>query len=525
MRKRLFTLLATLFIGSGNFISAQTTFQKTFGGAGGDYGYSVQQTSDGGFIITGKAVDFLGSSTYYVYLIKLDANGDTLWTKKIGATANDWGKSVQQTTDGGFIIAGGSASGIYLMKTDINGDTLWTKLYGSSAYSVANSIQQTTDGGYIVAGYVYSLVSSSYDIYLIKTDTNGDTLWTKSFGGVNDDEGNCVQQTTDGGYIIAGMTESFGAGDMDVYLIKTDVSGDTLWTKTLGGTSDDLSNSIEQTMDGGYVLSGTTVSFGAGFTDVYLIKTDVNGNFVWAKTYGGTNADRGYSAHQTTDGGFIISGTTFSFGSGNYDFYLIKTNLIGDTLWTKAFGAAGIGSDQSFSVQETSDGGYIICGYTTSFGAGSYDVYIIKTDSFGNSGCYQSNPPTIVTSPLTQEANQLSQIFSPPTILTTPALIFGGSTNVNTLCVTIGVNELIIDNPFYISPNPSTGNFNISFQRTTQKCSIEIVNPLGLIVFSENVLNTSMSEINLRNISNGLYYLNVFDGEKYYCKKIVVVQN
>jgi hypothetical protein len=172
-------------------------------------------------------------------------------------------------------------------------------------------------------------------------------------------------------------------GYEDVYIIKTDASGDTLWTRTYGGTSDDAAYSVQQTSDGGYIVAGTTSSFGAGGEDVYLIKTDVAGDTLWAKTYGGIHNDDGYSIQQTSDGGFIVAGQTNSFGSGGYDVYLIKTNAYGDTLWTRTCGGAD--DDCGQSVQQTSDGGYVIAGETYSE-AGGYDVYLIKTDDSGYVG-------------------------------------------------------------------------------------------------------------------------------------------
>jgi hypothetical protein len=215
-----------------------------------------------------------------------------------------------------------------------------------------------------------------YDVYLIKVDVNGNMQWSKTFGGSGGDEGFSVQQTRDGGYIIVGRTESYGAGGSDVYLIKVDVNGNMQWSKTFGGRGDDWGRSVQQTRDGGYIIVGWTTSYGAGGRDVYLIKVDVNGNMQWSKTFGGSGDDWGFSVQQTRDGGYIIVGVTTSYGAGWYDVYLIKVDVNGNMQWSKTFG--GSGDDEGFSVQQTSDGGYIIVGYTKSFGAGGADVYLIK---------------------------------------------------------------------------------------------------------------------------------------------------
>ena len=382
MKKILITLILiipTLGFGQG--------FQNTFGGDSLDMGYSVQQTNDGGYVLTGSTNSY-GNGDSDVYLIKTDGNGDSLWTRTFGGENQDYCNSVQQTTDGGYIITGRTESygagnkDVYLIKTDGNGDSLWTKTFGGTSFDNGISVQQTNDGGYIILGGTESYGAGNRDIYLIKTDGNGDSLWTKTFGGASQDFGNSVKQTNDGGYIVTGVTESYGAGNKDAYLIKTDASGDSLWTKTFGGSKFDLGNFVEQTDDGGYIVTGRTASFGAGSLDIYLIKTDGNGDSLWAKTFGGSSFDLGFSLQQTTDGGYIIIGGTDSYGSGDRDVYLIKTDVNGDLIWAKTFGGSGF--DLGTSIQQTTDGGYIILGGTDSFGNGDRDLLLIKADGNGN---------------------------------------------------------------------------------------------------------------------------------------------
>jgi hypothetical protein len=202
-----------------------------------------------------------------------------------------------------------------------------------------------------------------------------DTSWTRTYGGTSADYGRSVQQTTDGGYIIAGGTWSYSAGKADVYLIKTNASGDTMWTRTYGGTDGDWSNSVQQTSDGGYIVVGQTESYDED-GDVYLIKTNASGDTLWTRAYGGTDLDEVYSVQQTTDGGYIVAGETGFYGEEDGDVYLIKTNSLGDKTWTKTYG--GTDDDWGNSVQQTTDGGYIVAGVTTSSGSGGSDVYLIK---------------------------------------------------------------------------------------------------------------------------------------------------
>ena len=328
-------------------------------------GYSVQQLPDEGFIIGGS-----GAS-----LIRIDANGDTLWVKGYGGVAIfpfAGGCSVQYLSDEGFIV--GTSYGVswpedydvYLIRTDENGDTLWTRTYGGPKRDMGYSVQQTKDGGFIIVGYTASFGAGGYDVYLIRTDENGDTLWTRTYGGEDDDIGYSVQQTKDGGFIIVGKTASFGAGGYDVYLIKTDGNGDTLWTKTYGGEGDDIGYSVQQTKDGGFIIAGATSSFAGGY-EIYLIKTNENGDTLWTRRYSvGYDDEYGYSLDQTFDGGYIIAGERWIFWGSLYADYhsmcIIRTDENGDTIWSMCPLPRDVVWEQAFAVQQTFDGGYIIAG-------------------------------------------------------------------------------------------------------------------------------------------------------------------
>ncbi len=525
MKKRIHLFCFIFFIFNVTAIG-QITFQKTFGGQYADYGYFVEQTIDGGYIVSGVTNSF-GAGGNEVYLIKTDANGDSLWTKTFGGMGFDFSYCVRQTTDGGYILTGTTQSfgagleDVYLIKTDGNGDTLWTKTFGGANNSDYGwSVQQTMDGGYIITGYTFSFGAGQDDVYLIKTDTNGNLVWSKTFGSADYELGFSVQQTIDGGYIITGDVVS-PAGNFDVYLIKTDSIGDTLWTKSFGGIHSDVGYSVKQTVDGGYIIAGNSIISAGIDSDIFLIKTDVNGDTLWTKSFGGTCYDQAYSVQETTDGGYIVLGLTCSFGGIYHDVYLIKTDSNGDTLWTKIIGSAS-SEDYGSSIQQTSDGGYIIAGYSNSFGTGGTNVYLIKTDSDGNSGCNEGSTSTIVTAFVSQVAIPLTIVTSPTSIVTTPATIVSSGGIFSTLCTTVGIKEIALDNSFRISPNPVAGNFIISFEEVIMKGSVEILNSLGTKVFIENISTEYKKEINLKNISQGIYFVKVFDGEKYYCKKLIV---
>jgi hypothetical protein len=374
------SVLLSLDSGVASAYEPAIQWEKTFGGSDSAWGRSVQQTSDGGYIIAGETS--FGAGLSNVYLIKTDSGGKQEWQKTIGGSYSEYGLSVKQTGDGGYIIAGWTTSfgagdaDVYLIKTDSAGNLLWQRTFGGNSEDIGYSVQQTFDGGYIIAGKTYSFGAGFTDVYLIKTDSAGNLMWQKTFGGSDEDIGISVLQTTDGGYIIVGYTESFAEGYYgDVYLIKTDPNGDLLWQKTFGGNGLDGGDSIQRTIDGGYIIVGTTASVGAWDYDVYLIKTDLEGNLQWQKTFGGGENEFGESVQQTSDGGYIIAGSTVDVNKERSDVYLVKTDSAGNLQWQKTFG--GSDDDYGYSVQQTTDGGYIVAGTTYSFGTGG-DVYLIK---------------------------------------------------------------------------------------------------------------------------------------------------
>lgn len=364
------------------------TFMKTIGSPADDVGYSVQPIADGGYILCGWTYKSAESNSD-VYLVRFNSFGDTLWTKTFGGVYNDRGLSIGLTSDNGYIITGdyehlgSETKDIYLIRTDSNGDTLWTKTFGGTFNDIGRSVQQTSDGGFIIAGESFILGPQLTNAYMIKTDADGNEQWSNNFGrfsGFND-YSYSVQQTLDGGYVLAGYSQAT-TGFYDVYLVKTDANGDSAWTKTYGGVSFDFGLSVQETSDNGFIIAGSSLSFGPFPENVYLIKTDAAGDILWSKTIGGSNSEIGYSVKQTTDGGYIVTGVTTDLSSGDNDVYLVKTDANGDSVWTKTFG--GNGNEQGYEVNQTADNGFIITGQANSFGTGGSDVFLIKTDSDGN---------------------------------------------------------------------------------------------------------------------------------------------
>ena len=390
-------------------------FSKTFGGSGTDGGRSVQQTSDGGYIITGNTRSF-GEGNQDVWLIKTDSQGQEEWNQTVGGGSNkETGYSIQQTQDGGYIITGNTDSNgdniteVWLIKTDSQGNEKWNHTFGGNGAlnDIGHSVQQTTDGGYIITGITWEVYGNGGDLWLIKTDSQGNEEWSSIFGGEYGDRGYSGQPTTDGGYILTGKSyfnyQSDGRwNNGDVRLIKTDSQGNEEWNQTFSGSKEgtyidgygttryfeEYGSSVQQTSDDGYIITGMRNRFDDNDDneDVLLIKTDNQGNEQWNQIFGGNQIDFGTSVQQTIDGGFIITGYTESFGNGFSDVWLIKTDSQGREEWNKTFG--GSNYDVGRSVQQATDGGYIIAGQTGSFGNGGTDVWLIKTDSEGNTVSY-----------------------------------------------------------------------------------------------------------------------------------------
>ena len=310
----------------------------------------------------------------------------TEWTQEIGGPSSEAAYSVIQTSSGDFVVVGitysyGSGNGdIYMVKTDSSGDTIWWRAFGGAEIDEGYSVQETSDGGFIIAGSSKSFGAGNYDVYLVKTNSSGNVEWSKVYGGSSTEHGNSVLQTSDGGYIVAGRTASFGAGGSDVYLVKTDASGTVMWAKAIGGTGDEDAQSIQQTDDGGYIIAGRTTSSGAGSSDVYLIKTDSSGNTLWTRTFGSSSYDHANSVDQTSDGGYIITGR-YESASSVIKLYLIKTDSFGDALWSKTIESNDYAIGES--VCETTDGGFIITGVTMS-STSNIDALLIKTDVNGD---------------------------------------------------------------------------------------------------------------------------------------------
>jgi hypothetical protein len=330
-----------------------------------------------------------------------EPSGTTVtFAKAWGGTSSDYGNSLIQTSDGGYAVTGltysyGSGErDMFLAKYDSTGTLSWSKTWGGTGYDGGNSLIQTSDGGYAVTGQTVSYAVGGTDMFLAKYDSTGNLSWSKTWGGTGTDIGYSLVQTSDGGYAVTGETGFGDSSNGNIFIAKYDSTGNLSWNKTWGPTASlDTGRSIVQTSDGGYAVTGSTNG------SILIAKYDASGNLSWNKTWGGTGTDQGNSLVQTSDGGYAVTGYTQSYGAGNYDMFIVKYDASGNLSWNKTWG--GTSTEYSQSLVQTSDGGYAVAGYTLSYGAGGYDMLLVKYDASGNiGGCSSSmcQSPTATTS-------------------------------------------------------------------------------------------------------------------------------
>jgi hypothetical protein len=391
MKINFYYFLILFFI--ANLSICQNTFLKTYGMPGEklDKGYAVLEADDGGYVAVGETGYY---STYdyptvyhgNIFLIKTNIYGDTLWTKTYGNDENDRAFSIDKTDDGGYIIAGfdgfstrGDNSALWLIKTNSFGDSIWTKKYDLNE---GKSICKTADGGYVITGRTFQDSIYNTDVYLLKIDSSGDIQWLKSYNKASEDEGLSVQQTNDNGFIISAMVNYETSGD--IWLVKTDSVGDTIWTKMYTSEYLTIGYSVCQTTDGGYFVAGTNTELkGELESNIYLLKTDSAGDTIWTKTISKSYSDIAFSGIQTIDGGYIVVGKTITNGTSNSNIYIVKLDYVGNVLWANEIGNQNDCDFSGRDIAETKDVGFIITGLKAFENFHYVDLCLLKVNSEG----------------------------------------------------------------------------------------------------------------------------------------------
>ena len=512
-------------------------FQVAIGGISDDYAWSIKQTGDGGYAVAGYTNSF-GAGSNDFYFVKLDYNGTIQWSRTFGGTGNDIALSMKLTTDGGYVISGetetygaGGNDAIFV-KIDYNGTLQWKRTIGGLYEDYGECIILTNDGGYAVGGYTASFGVGDFDMYIVKLDSGGALQWMKTIGGPGYDYALSIIQTPDGGYALFGSTSSFGAGYNDFYIAKLDSSGLLQWTKTVGGTGGDYGAFIIQTSGGGYAVAGTTISFGAGNYDMYAVKLDGTGSLQWSRIIGGINFEYVYSIIQTNDGGYALTGSSASFGAGGYDAYIVKLDSSGMIQWNRTFG--GPFDDEANSIIQTLDGGFAVSGRTQSFGAGYYDMYIVKLDSSGNT-CGNTSSPSPVSGTGGTLGSPTSTATSPTPTVTSPSLLTGTSGTLTTICL-LGIqpvsNEIPNSYKLYQNyPNPFNPVTKILFAISVRDAymrpvQIKVYDILGcevaILVNEQLSPGTYEVEWNAANYPSGIYFYKLTSPDYSETKKMVL---
>lgn len=514
--KKIILLFFTL--ASIEIIKAQPTiqWQKALGGTVGDLAQTIQQTFDGGYIVVGTTASNngdvsgnKGNDDYWA--VKTNSTGTIQWQKCLGGTSFEASFSVYQTADSGYVIAGYAASNngdvtgnkgnddYWIVKLSATGNIQWQKTVGGTSFDNAFSIQQTVDGGYIIAGDTQSNDGDvtgnkgSYDAWIVKLNSTGNIQWAKCLGGTSDDTAAGIQQTTDGGYIVIGSTLSNNGdvsgnnGNWDYWVVKLDNLGLIQWQKCLGGTGEDIGYSIQQTADSGYVVAGFTKSNNGdvsgnnavGIPDYWVVKLNVTGSIQWQKCLGGTGDDKAYSIRQTADSGYAVAGYTRSNDgdvTGNHavglqDYWIVKLNNSGIIQWQKCLG--GTNDDWARSTKQTTDGGYIVAGWSKSNNGdvtgnnGNNDYWLVKLGPF--------------------------------------------ITNIE--------EHKSLEWQFY--PNPSTGIFSVVSNLSFQNAVLKIVNPLGELI-NESIINNEKTQVDLSECASGFYFVIIISKNQKWMKKIII---
>lgn len=408
----------------------QSTLITILGGTGYDYVYSINPTSDDGSILAGSTISE-GAGSYDVIVAKLATDGSVDWQKIYGGTGYEYAKSVQETNDGGYMVAGyttsiGTGGDVWLLKLNSDGSVNWQKTYGGTGLDTVRSMMELSGGGYIVAGETDSFGSGSFDAWVLKLNSNGTVAWQKAVGNTGNEYAHSVRETADGGYIVAGETNSSGAGGSDFFILKFTSAGILSWQKTYGGTAFDSAYSIQETADGGYIVAGYTFSFGAGGNDFLILKLTSTGAISWQKTFGGIGNEETQSVVETIDGGFVIAGSTNGSmaGAGGEEMLALKLSSAGAMLWQKTYGASG--DDHGTAMAERLSGDLLLAGHTSAFGAGLTDIMALSLDSSGECAACLTGTPSLALS--NTSVSEATSAFKVTTSSSSATDVVGGIT-------------------------------------------------------------------------------------------------
>jgi len=509
--------------------NAQVMFEKEYGTSKNEYGRDAAISTSSGYAITG----FINQTATNrdICLLKVDTCGRLKVSRTYGGSKDDLAYRMVSLTNGTFAVAGETQSwghglnDAYLLKIAGNSFSNVTgRAIGDTLIDVGQDLYKSS-AGYIITGYT-KRSNGKYDVLLAKFDNNLVAKWNYKIGGTNDDQAFAIEQITGGDYIIAGGTLSYGAGNLDVYLIRTNTNGIVQWTKTYGTPNVDVAYNVKQTLDGGFLMVGKTKnSSGNSGDDILLVKTSSTGILQWVKSYGGMQDETGEDVIQLSDSSYVVVGFTKSFGKGNYDVYLFKVNKNGAAIWARTFG--GTIEDEGFSIRQTPDNGFLLCGHTKSFGPGNFDVYLMKTNSLGYTGCNDSSGINTYSPHDTTMSGYIQDTL----------LYVKDSARVDTFLAIDSIHcsnctpPRLLLNPeeqdMQVFPNPADNFVTITGdEESSYTLEIEIYNSLGILVYHKTGIDpTSLHRgfiVNTQDWRPGLYFVRAVSGKQLMNQKLLI---
>lgn len=493
---------------------SQNAFQKLYY-TGGGFGYSLKLTSDHGFVMAGVAGTVGGQTK--ISVVKTDSLGNIQWGNSYDGNDTDIAEFIGQTSDGGYFVVGSTKSGtslghdFFLMRIDSLGNLMWAKTYGGSANDQAYFGEHIQNNGFIIGGYTESYGAGLQDVYIIRTDEMGDTLWTRTYGTIHYENSLSMAKTPDSAFVISGSHKS---GNLrDLLLVKINLNGDIIWSKLIKTGYNESGDEIHLTSDTGFIVTGS-VSGG----HIRLMKVDSIGSPQWAKYYGSEDKWAN-SVKQTYDLGYIMTGVAVDSVVGFTEALLIKTDNIGNVLWSQKYGKQGY--DHGIDVIQTPDSGYAFTGIFTPYPSNFNNMGLIKTDSLGISGCFEysfginSFSPTLTDSNIVLPVSTGAIVAYLPLNMTSP-------NSVTTYCASVGFESVISEPILTVSPIPANNYLTINLFNTIPNGYLEIVNPIGNILLRENISDKSRIEINVHNVTQGIYVLRLFDGVRFLYRRILI---
>jgi len=470
---------------------------------------------------------------FFIFVVLLTAaSAQVTFERHYGGESAEWGFCVKQTSDSGYIVAGTTLSfgaGFYdawLVRTDVRGDTSWTRAYGGTSGDYFYGVENAAGGDFLAVGYTGSFGAGLGDVWLVRTDSSGDSLWTRTYGGGFHDYVSSLHPAGGCDYVMAGVTESFGAGEYDGWLLKVNSSGETLWTRTYGGSGTDRTYSVDVTSDGGFIMSGFYDLNGPLGGDLWLLRTDTLGDTIWTRTLPAPGHDAGYFVEETDDGGYIVVGATSSFGAGNYDLWLLRFDAQGETLWTRALGGSLI--DEGHAVTQLADGDFIVVGWRQTRPPEPGPAWLIRTDAEGD---------TLWTRELV--GNGGAQGWSLQ-VTADGGFVIAGSASVSIIDVYLAKTDeeglLSIAEPkssvsspagFRLSchPNPCRGvtELQLSGRQPTAAASIRLFDEQGRLVRSVSGIQSWPFQLELGLLPAGAYFVRL-DGGQYQTGRVIVLE-